>query len=111
MAPVGMIKTIYTYYDTFRRLKPDIVQTQSGFCNQWARLAAIAARVPVVIVTVNYDEPEPKWYLLEIFKHANLRLDESARHYRRRVGARGAGLLLGGHARGSLIACLERVGR
>lgn len=61
--PVGMIKTIYTYYDMFRRLKPDIVQTQSGFCNQWARLAAIAARVPVVIVTVNFDEPEPNWYL------------------------------------------------
>jgi UDP-N-acetylglucosamine:LPS N-acetylglucosamine transferase len=53
--PVGMIKTIYSYYDMFRRLKPDIVQTQSGFCNQWARLAAIAARVPVVIVTVNFD--------------------------------------------------------
>ncbi len=61
--PVAMIKTIFIYYDMFRRLKPDIVQTQSGFCNQWARLAAIAARVPAVIVTVNYDEPEPKWYL------------------------------------------------
>ncbi len=61
--PVAMLKAIHTYYDMFRRLKPDIVQTQSGFCNQWARLAAIAARVPVVIVTVNYDEPEPKWYL------------------------------------------------
>ncbi len=61
--PVGMLKTIYTYYAMFRRLKPDIVQTQSGFCNQWARLAAIAARVPVVIVTVNYDEPEPTRYL------------------------------------------------
>ena len=58
-----MLKTIYTYYAMFRRLKPDIVQTQSGFCNQWARLAAIAARVPVVIVTVNYDEPEPTRYL------------------------------------------------
>lgn len=61
--PVSMIKTIYTYYDMFRRLKPDIVHTQSGFCNQWARLAAIAARVPVVIATINFDEPEPKWYL------------------------------------------------
>jgi len=61
--PVGMLRTIYTYYAMFRRMKPDIVQTQSGFCNQWARLAAIAARVPVVIVTVNYDEPAPTWYL------------------------------------------------
>lgn len=61
--PIGMIKTIYTYYAMFRRLKPDIVQTQSGFCNQWARLAAVAARVPVVIVTINYDEPEPTRYL------------------------------------------------
>lgn len=61
--PAGMFKTIYTYYRMFRRLQPDIVQTQSGFCNQWARLAAIAARVPVVIVTINYDEPEPTRYL------------------------------------------------
>lgn len=79
--PVGMFRTIYTYYDMFRRLKPDIVQTQSGFCNQWARLAAIAARVPVVIVTVNYDEPEPNWYLRPFLRRLDRRLAKGTDAY------------------------------
>ncbi len=56
--PVRMTKTIYAMYKTFRSIKPDIVQTQSAFCNVWARLAAKLARVPVVIMTINFDEPK-----------------------------------------------------
>ncbi|HNP61524.1 MAG TPA: glycosyltransferase [Nitrospirales bacterium] len=67
--PVGMIKVIHAYYKTFRRLKPDIVQTQSGFCNIWGRLAAKLAGIPVVIATVNFDEPPPRWFLRP-FMHA-----------------------------------------
>ncbi|MET0515604.1 MAG: glycosyltransferase family 4 protein [Nitrospiraceae bacterium] len=62
--PVGMIKTIYAFYNTFRSIKPDIVQTQSGFCNVWARLAAKLAHVPVVIATINFGGgPKPRWFL------------------------------------------------
>ena len=60
--PIAMIRTIAAFYRTFRGLSPDIVQTQSGFCNQWARLAARLAGVPVIIGTINFDEPERKWY-------------------------------------------------
>lgn len=60
--PIAMIRMIAAFYRTFRRLKPDIVQTQSGFCNQWARLAASLAGVPVIVGTINFDEPERKWY-------------------------------------------------
>ncbi|MCG8546005.1 MAG: glycosyltransferase family 4 protein [Alphaproteobacteria bacterium] len=60
--PIAMIRMIAAFYRTFRRLKPDVVQTQSGFCNQWARLAASLAGVPVIIGTINFDEPARKWY-------------------------------------------------
>ncbi|MDR4460418.1 MAG: glycosyltransferase family 4 protein [Nitrospirales bacterium] len=61
--PVRIIKVIKAFYQTFRRIQPDIVQTQSGFCNVWARLAAKLAGVPIIIMTVNFDEPKPRWFL------------------------------------------------
>ncbi|MEM9568818.1 MAG: glycosyltransferase family 4 protein [Cyanobacteria bacterium P01_E01_bin.34] len=65
--PVRMTKTIYAIYKTFRSIKPDIVQTQSTFCNVWARLAAKLARVPVVIMTINFDEPKRRKLLQPFF--------------------------------------------
>jgi len=62
--PRGMIKAIYEFYKTFRRIRPDIVHTQAGFCNVWARLAAKLARVPVIIATLNFGGgPKPQWFL------------------------------------------------
>ncbi len=66
--PVGMIKVINALYKVFHRIKPDIVQTQSGFCNLWGRLAAKLAGIPVVIATVNFDEPPPRWFLRPVMR-------------------------------------------
>ncbi|BCA55520.1 glycosyl transferase family 1 [Nitrospira sp. KM1] len=67
--PAGMIKTIYAFYKTFRRIRPDIVHTQSGFCNVWGRLAARLARVPVVIATINFGGgPKPRWFLRPLMR-------------------------------------------
>ena len=79
--PVGMIKTINAFYKTFRSIKPDIVQTQSGFCNVWARLAAKLARVPVVIATVNFDEPKPRWFLRPVMRAMHRWLATSTEAY------------------------------
>lgn len=62
--PMRMIKVIHALYRIFRRLKPDIVHTQSPFCNVWARLAAKLARVPVIVATINFGGgPNPKWFM------------------------------------------------
>ncbi len=67
--PVGMIKVLKAFYQTFRRIKPDIVQTQSGFCNVWARLAAKLAHVPVIIATLNFGgDPKPRWYMQPVMR-------------------------------------------
>ncbi|WP_447964243.1 glycosyltransferase family 4 protein [Nitrospira sp. Ecomares 2.1] len=66
--PIGMLKVLKAFYQTFRRIKPDIVQTQSPFCNVWARLAAKLARVPIVIATINFDEPPPPWFLRPVMR-------------------------------------------
>jgi glycosyltransferase involved in cell wall biosynthesis len=65
--PVRLIKAVNALCRTFRRSEPDIVQTQSGYCNRWARLAAKLAGVPVVIATINFDEPKPEWFIRPIF--------------------------------------------
>ncbi|GKS60230.1 glycosyl transferase family 1 [Nitrospira sp.] len=67
--PIKMIKVIHAFYRTFRRLRPDIVHTQSPFCNVWARLAAKLARVPVIVATLNFGGgPKPRWFLKPIMR-------------------------------------------
>ena len=67
--PIGIIKAIKALYQIFRRIRPDIVQTQSGFCNVWARLAAKLAQVPVIIATLNFGgEPKPRWYMWPVMR-------------------------------------------
>ncbi len=67
--PVRIIKVIKAFYQTFRSIQPDIVQTQSGFCNVWARLAAKLAHVPVVIATLNFGgEPKPPWFIWPVMR-------------------------------------------
>ena len=79
--PLGIIKAIKAFYQTFRRIQPDIVQTQSGFCNVWARLAAKLAGVPVIIMTVNFDEPKPRWFLRPIMGAVHHWLATSTKAY------------------------------
>ncbi len=79
--PLGIIKVIKAFYQTFRRIQPDIVQTQSGFCNVWARLAAKLAGVPVIIMTVNFDEPKPRWFLQPIMDAVHHWLATSTKAY------------------------------
>lgn len=80
--PVRMIKTIYAFYTTFRSIKPDIVQTQSGFCNVWARLAAKLAHVPVVIATINFGGgPKPRWFLRPFMRFMHCWLATSTKAY------------------------------
>ena len=49
----NMMRVIYGFYRTFKRTKPDIVQTQAMHANLLARPAAILAGVPIVISTDN----------------------------------------------------------
>ncbi len=80
--PIGIIKVIKSLYQTFRRIKPDIVQTQSGFCNVWARLAAKLAHVPVVIATLNFGgEPKPRWYMRPVMRAMHRWLATSTNAY------------------------------
>lgn len=77
-----MIKSIYAFYKTFRSIKPDIVQTQSGFCNVWARLAAKLAQVPVVIATINFGGgPKPRWFLRPLMRFMHCWLATSTKAY------------------------------
>jgi glycosyltransferase involved in cell wall biosynthesis len=48
-----MIRVIYGFYRTFKRTRPDIVQTQALHANLLARPAAKLAGVPIVISTEN----------------------------------------------------------
>ncbi|WNM61099.1 glycosyltransferase [Candidatus Nitrospira neomarina] len=80
--PIGIIKVIKALYQTFRRLRPDIVQTQSGFCNVWARLAAKLAHVPVIIATLNFGgEPKPRWFLRPVMRAMHHWLSRSTTAY------------------------------
>jgi glycosyltransferase involved in cell wall biosynthesis len=80
--PIGIIKVIKALYQTFRRLRPDIVQTQSGFCNVWARLAAKLAHVPVIIATLNFGgEPKPRWFLRPVMRAMHHWLSRSTSAY------------------------------
>jgi len=80
--PVRMIKVIHAFYKTFRSIKPDIVQTQSGFCNVWARLAAKLAHVPVVIATINFGGgPKPRWFLRPFMRFMHCWLSTSTKAY------------------------------
>ncbi len=80
--PVAMVRTIYTFYKTFRRIQPDIVQTQSGFCNVWARLAAKLAQVPVIIATINFGGgPKPRWFLKPFMRLMHSWLSTSTNAY------------------------------
>lgn len=80
--PVGMIKVINAFYHTFRWIKPDIVQTQSGFCNVWARLAAKLAGVPVIIATINFGGgPKPQWFLRPVMRAMHCWLATSTNAY------------------------------
>jgi len=76
-----MIKVINAFYKTFRSINPDIVHTQSGFCNVWARLAAKLARVPVIVATINFDEPKPRWFLRPVMRAMNRWLATSTDAY------------------------------
>ena len=80
--PAGMIKAIYTFYKTLRRIQPDIVQTQSGFCNMWGRLAAKLAQVPVIIATINFGGgPKPRWFLRPFIRFMHSWLSTSTNAY------------------------------
>jgi glycosyltransferase involved in cell wall biosynthesis len=48
-----MIRVVHGFYRTFRKLQPQIVQTQALHANLLARIAAKIARVPIVISTEN----------------------------------------------------------
>ena len=80
--PAAMVRAIYAFYKTFRCLQPDIVQTQSGFCNVWARLAAKLAHVPVIIATVNFGGgPSPSWFLRPFMRFMHSWLSTSTNAY------------------------------
>jgi len=80
--PAAMIRAIYAFYRTFRSIQPDIVQTQSGFCNVWARLAAKLARVPVIIATINFGGgPSPRWFLRPFMRFMHSWLSTSTNAY------------------------------
>lgn len=80
--PAAMVRAIYTFYKTFRCIQPDIVHTQSGFCNVWARLAAKLAQVPVIIATINFGGgPKPRWFLRPFMRFMHSWLSTSTNAY------------------------------
>lgn len=63
MAPTRDLKAIPELVAAFRQLRPDIVHTHNPKPGLYGRLAARAARVPVVLNTVHglYATPEDDW--------------------------------------------------
>ncbi len=64
--PATIIRALWAFYRLFRRIRPDIVQTQSPPANLLARTAARWAGVPVLISTENWIRPPDPPQLLPI---------------------------------------------
>ncbi|MFP5578643.1 MAG: glycosyltransferase family 4 protein [Acidimicrobiia bacterium] len=78
------VKALLELYRLFRRLRPDVVHTHNPKPGVYGRIAARAARVPLVVNTQHglYAQPQDRWarklpvYVLEriaaLFSHAEL---------------------------------------